>query len=77
MKAQITRKKVNLPKLFFVNSVRAGTSNSLQNIKNSKDIFGSSKCKVTFGFEYIFLTCAVTVSMEKSRQLRKCKMHAN
>ena len=30
MKAQITRKKVNLPKLFFVNYFRAGTSNSLQ-----------------------------------------------
>ena len=30
MKAQITRKKINLPKLFLVNWVRAGTSNSLQ-----------------------------------------------
>ena len=30
LKAQITRKKINLPKLFFVNKVRAGTSNSLQ-----------------------------------------------
>ena len=30
MKAQITRNKINLPKLFFVNLVRAGTSNSLQ-----------------------------------------------
>ena len=29
MKAQITRKKINLPKLFFVNKVRTGTSNSL------------------------------------------------
>ena len=28
--AQITRKKINLPKLFSVNYVRAGTSNSLQ-----------------------------------------------
>ena len=30
MKAQITRKNMNLPKLFFVNKVRAGTNNSLQ-----------------------------------------------
>ena len=30
MKAQITRKKINLPKLLFVNKVRAGTINSLQ-----------------------------------------------
>ena len=30
MKAQITRKNINLPKLFFVNKVRAGTNNSLQ-----------------------------------------------
>ena len=58
MKAQITRKKINLTKLFFVNEVRVGTSNSYQYLiwlksKNSKDIFGSSKCKVTFGFKYM------------------------
>ena len=57
MKAQITRKKINLPKLFFVNKIRAGTSNSLRYLiwlkpKNSKDVFDSSKCKVTFGFKY-------------------------
>ena len=58
MKAQITRKKINVHKLFFVNKVRAGTSNSMQyliwsKIKKSKYIFGSLKCKVTFGFKYI------------------------
>ena len=30
MKAQITRKKINLPKLSLVNCVRAGTSNLLE-----------------------------------------------
>ena len=30
MKAHITRKKINLPKLFFVNYVRASTSSTLQ-----------------------------------------------
>ena len=30
MKVQITRNKINLPKLFLVNWVRAGTSKSLQ-----------------------------------------------
>ena len=30
MKAQITRKTISLPKLFFVNYVRANTSSSLQ-----------------------------------------------
>ena len=30
MKAQITQMKINLPKLFFINYVKAGTSNSLQ-----------------------------------------------
>ena len=30
MKAQITPNKINLPKLFLVNWVRAGISNSLQ-----------------------------------------------
>ena len=48
MKAQITRKKINVPKLFFVNKVRAVTSNSMQyfiwsKIKNSKYVFGSLK----------------------------------
>ena len=40
LKAQITRKKINLPKLFFVNEVRAGTSNSLQYLiwLNSKTV---------------------------------------
>ena len=52
MKAHITRKKTNLPK-FFLNYVRAGTSNSLAKIKNSDDISVSSKCKITFSFEYI------------------------
>ena len=50
--AQITRKKINLPKLFSVNYVWAGTSNTLVEIKNSNHIFGSSKCKVTLGFKY-------------------------
>ena len=27
----------------------------LVKIKNSKDIFGSKKCKVTFGFKYILI----------------------
>ena len=30
MKAQINRRMIYLPKLFFVNYVRAGSSNSLQ-----------------------------------------------
>ena len=30
MNAQVTRKKINLPMLFFVNKVRTDTSNSLQ-----------------------------------------------
>ena len=40
MKAQITQKNINLPKLFFVNYVRAGTSNSLQYLiwLNSKTV---------------------------------------
>ena len=40
LKAQITRKKINLPKLFFVNWVRAGTSDSLQYLiwLNSKTV---------------------------------------
>ena len=51
VKVRITRKKINLPKLFFINYVRVGTSSSLVEIENSKDIFGS--CKVTFDFKYI------------------------
>ena len=40
MKSQKTQKKINVPKLFFVNKVRAGTSNSLQYLiwLNSKTV---------------------------------------
>ena len=49
MKAQRTRKKTDLPKLFFVNYVWVSTSSQLQyfylvKIKRSEDIFGSSMC---------------------------------
>ena len=36
MKADITRKKIDLPRLFFVNHVRASTSNSLVKSKTVK-----------------------------------------
>ena len=50
MKEQITRKKINLPKLFFVNNVRGGGGvpaahcnilSGYNKKKNSKDIFSS------------------------------------
>ena len=58
MKAQITRKKINLPKFFFRELGHGGNQQliaifNLVKLKNSKDIFDSSKCKVTFGFKYI------------------------
>ena len=58
MKEQITRKKIIKPKLFFVKFGWGRYQQfiaifNLVKIKNSKDIFSSSKCKVTFGFEYI------------------------
>ena len=66
MKAQITQKKINWPKLFFVNYVRGRDQQLvvilyLVEIKNSEDIYiyGSSRCKVTFGFEYIL--CAMII----------------
>ena len=41
---------------------------NLVKIKNSKDIFGSSKCKVTFGFKYIskFINVLLTESILNS-----------
>ena len=58
MKAQITRKKINLSTSFFLNYVMANARSSLQygiwlEPKKGKDIFGNLKCKVTFGLEYI------------------------
>ena len=61
MKAQMTRKKNNLPKLFFVIFCLGKCQEHilifyfLVKIKNSTDIFGSKKCKVTFGFKYILI----------------------
>ena len=48
IKAQISRKKINLSKLLQLSAIF-----NLVKSKNSKDIFSSSKCKVTFGFKYI------------------------
>ena len=56
MKAQITLKKIKLPKLFFCELGQGGYRQliaifNLVKNNNSKDIFSSSKCKVTFGFK--------------------------
>ena len=48
MKAQVTRKRINLYKLFFMNYIRASVGNSLQFI-TSIDLFGIERCKITFG----------------------------
>ena len=42
MKEQVTRKKINLPELFFMKNVK---------IKTSSDILSIEKCTVTFGFK--------------------------
>ena len=57
MKTQIAKKKINLPK-FFCELELGGYQQlieifNLVKIKNSKDIFGCSKRKATFGFKYI------------------------
>ena len=58
LKAQITRKKIILPNLFFVNWVGAGTSNSLQyliwlNSRTVKIYSVVQSVKYFFGFKYI------------------------
>ena len=57
MKAQITGNKINSPKLILVNYIGQEPEQliaifNLVKIKNSKNIFSSSKCKVVFGFKY-------------------------
>ena len=61
MKTQITRKKINLPKLFFINYVRSSVQQLIAifyvvKIKSRKNILGSSMCRVTFGVKYISRT---------------------
>ena len=61
MKAQITRKKINFTLLVFRELGKGGYQQliaifNLVKIKNSKDIFSCSKCKVTFGFKYTIIT---------------------
>ena len=58
MKSQITQKTIIFPMLFSPNYVREGYQELiaifyLVKIKYSKDILGSLKCKVSFGFKYI------------------------
>ena len=54
IKAQVTRKRINLHKSFFMNYGRAsvGIFNFLK-IRTSIDIFSTKKCKITFGLKYI------------------------
>ena len=63
MKAQITRKKINCFSRIMLGQVTRYQQLivilNLVKIKNSKDIYGSSRCKATFGFEYIL--CAVII----------------
>ena len=55
MKAQVTRKSINLHELLFLNYVSTNTHCifKMLNIKSSINIFGIEKCKVTFGLKYI------------------------
>ena len=64
MKVQIIRKKINIPKLFFCELGQGGNQQLVAifnfiKLKNSKDLFDSSKCKVTFGFKYILSFCFI------------------
>ena len=46
MKAQLARMKINLPKSFFLNNVKARAKFYLVKIKTSMDIFGSECVKL-------------------------------
>ena len=61
MKAQITRKNINLPELFFVNKVRAGTNNSLQYLVWLK----SKTVKIYSGVQSVklFLALSIVISL--------------
>ena len=59
MKAQVTKKRVNLYKSFFVNYVRANVGNSLRYSICLIDIFGTEKGGVTFGLKYTLIQTTV------------------
>ena len=59
MKAQLTRNKINLPKLFLVNWVRAGTSNSLQHLIGLK----SNTVKIYSVVQSVKLLLALSISL--------------
>ena len=54
MKAEITQKKIKIPKKIFVNYVRAGTSSSLQYFIWLKSKTAKIYSVVTFDFKYTF-----------------------
>ena len=60
MKAQITQYKINLPKLFLVNWVRAGTSNSLQYLIGLK----SNTVKIYSVVQSVKLLLALSIYIE-------------
>ena len=53
MKAKVTRKKISLCGLFFMNYAKSSPGFYLFKIKMSIHIFGTEKCKVTSGLKYV------------------------
>ena len=53
MKAQVTRKRFKLHKSFFMDYGKFIARFNLFTIRTSINIFGTEKCKVTFGLKYI------------------------
>ena len=68
MKAQITRNKIKLPKLFLVNWVRVGTSNLLQYLIG----FKSNTVKIYSVVQSVKLLLALSIqhNSERYRGLR-------
>ena len=65
--AQITQKKINLPKLFLVNLVRAGTNNSLQYLVWLK----SKTVKIYSVVQYVKLLLVLSIHLKMQKTTLK------
>ena len=72
MKAQITRKNINLPKYFVVNYVRAGTRCSLQYL-----ILLKSKTVNKYKSRNIYMDCVSTVVEKDKCRCYRCEKYHN
>ena len=69
MKAQITRKWIELFRPLYMHFARTRVEDTSKRFKTNEDIFRNERCKVTFGVKYLYNTikCMLLIKTQKRR----------